>query len=293
VRGIATVGDDVIVAGSDGILRVPLGGAPHQTIVSAQGASAVAVIGPNVLFNALHADGAVDPQAKQPNTTLLFAVPLAGGKATIAQAQVSLDGPWASDGVSLFFRSGVNVAKWTPFDAAPTELPTSGKAGVNSIAVYGDDIYVAVIDITIGNPKNGAIERLRKSGGLATRIVRDIGHPHNVVADASGLYWVEDPPTGTFGTSHIAHANHDGTVVTTFSPHGSTQMVLTTDSLYYEGSDIGRIPKRGGPDTKIATAHGPDFLTITGSNLVWVDDVQRSLSDTTPMSVRTACIDGI
>ena len=37
------------------------------------------------------------------------------------------------------------------------------------------------------NPKNGVIERLPKGGGAAARIVTDIGHPWNLLADDSGL----------------------------------------------------------------------------------------------------------
>jgi hypothetical protein len=285
-------GDDVVVAVLDGILRAPLGGAPPQTLVSVKGNSMLAVIGSNVFFNAPNPDRPADPQPP----TALFAVPLAGGEAKIALAQAPPDGIWTTDGVSLFFRTTASdIGKWTPFDAAPTALPTSGPGGINSIAVHGDDVYVAMIDITLGNSKNGAIERLRKTGGPANRIVTNIGHPSNLVADDSGLYWVEDPPTGTFGSSHIAHANLDGTGITEVSPHGSTQMAVAGDFLYYEwDTAIGRMPNVGGAEQTFATGQvGSDLLEIVGSNLVWVDHAWKSLSDPTPQSVRTACIDGI
>jgi len=91
----------------------------------------------------------------------------------------------------------------------------------------------------------------------------------------------------------IVRAALDGTGITTLATHGSTSMAIAGDNLYFEGDVIGRIPKNGGNESTVATGQmGEDFLKAAGGNLVWVNHAQRSLSDTSQMTVNTACIDG-
>jgi len=290
--GLAVDGDHVLVLGSNEVMRVPIAGGTPVTLAQAADPYGLLVIGDNIYFTAMHDSGPVDFQGKQPSTTSLYVLPLAGGQPSIFLPTAPIAETWTTDGVSLFIASGQGVAMLTPPATTTVDLPFDGKGVIDAIAVNGDYVYVATQELAQNVPKNGAIQRLSKSGGAPQRIVADIGHPWNLVADDSGIYWAEDPPTGTYGNGHIMRAALDGTGITALSAHESTAMAIAGDNLYFESDIIGRMPKNGGDETTIVTGQtGEDFLKVAGGNLVWVNHASKALSDSTPTTVNTACIE--
>lgn len=292
--GLAVAGDQAVIGTIHEIVRVPIAGGSPVSVASAEDPYGLLVMGDNVYFTGMHDSGPVDSQGKQPSATSLYVVPLAGGEPAILLSAAPNVDAWTTDGTSLFYSSYAwSVTKLTPPVTTTVDLPLVGKPIVNAIAVNGDYVYVATNDISSNDPKNGGIQRLPKAGGPPQVIVANIGHPWSLLADESSLYWVEDPPTGTFGDSHIVRAALDGTGITTLLPHGSRAMAITGDSLFFESDVIGRIPKTGGAVSIVASDQmGEDFLKVAGGNLVWVNHAQKALSDPTPTSINTACING-
>lgn len=284
-------GDQAYLVTINSILRIPIAGGPAVTIAQVSDPSGLLLLGGHAYFTAFHPDGPVDFQGKQPSASSLYSVPLAGGEPTMVLSTAPNTSGWTTDGTSIFYASyAFGITKLTP-PSTTLDLPLDGKPMVDAIAVYGDYIYVATQDITSGVALTGAIQRIPKGGGAAQRIVANIGHPWSLLVDDTGLYWVEDPPTGTFGGSHIAHAALDGSGITTLLARGSRSMALDGTNLYFGLEDVEKMPKPSGEPTIIATGQtGEDLLQVAGGNLVWLDHVQKALSDPTPITLNTACI---
>jgi hypothetical protein len=151
-------------------------------------------------------------------------------------------------------------------------------------------LYVAAEDLTSTSATNGLILRLPAAGGAATTIVSNIGHPWSLVADTTGLYWSQDPPTGTFGNGQIVRAALDGTGQRTLVNHEATSLVLSDGDLYLTMGSLSKIPAGGGDEVPLVTGlKNPGLLTISDGNAAWVDPVSKALSDPTVPSLMTTC----
>jgi hypothetical protein len=161
---------------------------------------------------------------------------------------------------------------------------------IDAIAVHGDYVYVAGQDFAnLTSNQNGVIERVPKGGGQAERIVSNIGHPWNLVADETGLYWVQDPPN--YGSGSIVHSNLDGSSAKTFVASGARSLALANGRLYFALDGINSVPTTGGTPTSIASGlTSPGMLVVAGGNVVWVDPVVRAFSDPTVPKEMTACV---
>jgi len=278
ITGIALAGDSVIVTGLD-IARIPLSGGTPVTIAQPSGPYGLLVLGGEAYFTVGNA---------------LYSVPISGGDPIWL-----LDSPppmysSAADETSLYFQ-GIpwGILKLTPPSTTGTELALDANLGINAIAPYGDNVYVAASD---PSTSSGVIERVPKAGGPAQRLVSGLGLLGSFVADATGLCWSEDPLVG-YGPGRVAHAALDGTQMTTVLSHGARSLAVLDGDLYFASNTstqvetIGMVPRGGGNTVVIASgARTPGMLRVTGFTVVWVDPSVKAMSDSTPMSVMTACV---
>jgi hypothetical protein len=224
----------------------------------------------------------------------LYVVPLAGGPATDLLPMAPMMTPGATDGSTLFVSSyaGAKLTAMTPPAMRPVPIPLLGGELIDAIAVYGDWIYVAAQDLASRDPSNGLIERVPKAGGTAERIVGGIGHPWSLVAGSAGLFWEQDPPTGTYGNGDIMSAASDGSgVAVLVKSVAASGLALEGDTLIFASDIIGKVPVSGGSVAVVASGvTAPGFLTVVGGNVVWVDRATKALSDAAPSTIETACL---
>jgi hypothetical protein len=136
------------------------------------------------------------------------------------------------------------------------------------------------------------IARIPKTGGSVQRIVTNIGHPGNLAADASGLYWSQDPPAAFgAGPGRLARSNLDGSAPSTLLSQEPISLVAANGRLYFStGSEIESISVTGGATTTLASnLTFAGLLTVAGGNVVWIDPYGQALSGTAPLNVMTAC----
>jgi hypothetical protein len=276
--GMAIVGDRVILTSSE-IVSVPLAGGDSKTIAQPDYPFGLLVAGGMAYFTAWHPSEA------------LYSVPTTGGSPAWL-----MDSPpsWTfavTDGTSLYFEPDASkLLKMTPPATTLTVLPLGAHAGLGSIAVHGDYVYVAEDDVGTSDVNDGVIERVPKTGGVPERIVSGVAMPYNVVADASGLYWSEGP-SGAFGAGRVAHAALDGSGVSTVRYHSALSLAVSGGNLFFASDSVGMIRASGGGVTTIASdVRTPGMLRALGSNVVWVDPAYRGMTDPTPVVVMAACV---
>jgi hypothetical protein len=120
--------------------------------------------------------------------------------------------------------------------------------------------------------------------------VTNIGHPWNLVADASGLSWVQEPPVGVYADSHIVRAGLDGSGARALVSHGARTLAVSGGDLYLAWDGIAKIPVGGGTETMLVPGlKAPGLLSVAGGNAVWVDPVSQARSDPTVPSLMTTC----
>ena len=120
-----------------------------------------------------------------------------------ADAPLDIDGAVA-DSTAIYFNGfGDGIVRVAVADGARTDLALPAGLSVDAIAVNGGAVYVAAQDLASTSPTNGLIMKMPATGGPAQTLITNIGHPWSLVADASGLFWVEDPPVGSFGDGHL------------------------------------------------------------------------------------------
>jgi len=291
--GFAVAGHQLVIAAGDGIRRLPLAGGDSVLLAPASDPGGPLVLNGNAYFSTTHPLGDLI-DGKQPMRQTLDVVPLAGGDVTTAFTTMAQLADSAVDDSALYlYASADSIAQFTPPSALRTLAPLPLGTLVDAVSVQGDSVFVAGQTIGADLLSAGAILRVPKSGAAVTTIVSHIGHPWNLVADETGLYWVEEPAVGTFGPSHIAHAELDGSNVTTLvASVSATSLALHDGRLYFSTADtISSIPVSGGTPTPIVTGQkSAGALAVAGQNLLWIDPAVRALSDPTVPAVLTACI---
>jgi hypothetical protein len=197
------------------------------------------------------------------------------------------------DDDSLYFDGlgPANLVKLTPPSTTPVTLALEAALLIDAIAVHGDYVYVAGQDLTAGATlQNGVIERVPKGGGTARRLLSNIGHPWSLVADDTGLYWAEDPPSFE-GSGTIVHANLDGTSPRTFVDGSARSLAIVDGKLVIAWDGIKAVPLSGGrPGVVASDLTAPGMLVVLGGNVAWVDPVDKARSDPTVPRVMTACV---
>jgi hypothetical protein len=283
--------DGAVLATGTELQRLSLAGDPPVTLTQASEMRGLVVVGQSVYFTAGHPVGAPNAQGKQSSTSALYSAPMAGGAPTLVlDVPLEVDGA-ATDGVAIYFAGyGPGVTRVAVADGAESTLALPRSLGVNAVAVHDGFVYVAAFDGSGSNPSNGVIVKMPTTGSAPQTIVTNIGHPWSLVADASGLFWVEDPPEGTFGDGHIARAGLDGSGVRTVLPHSARSLTVDGGYLFFAWDTIGKIPVGGGPVTTLVPGlNAPGLLTVAKGNAVWVDPVTQALSDPTVPSLMTTC----
>jgi hypothetical protein len=301
ITGLAAGGGTVVAASDEGLVSFPLAGGPRTVLATPAQLYGAFVIGQTVYFSAARNDGPPDPQGKQPTTSALFSIPITGGTPVevLANAPDLVNGMAVTDATTLYFNSQDGaVSMYTPPATSVVKLPIGDpKLAMDAVAAHGDWVYVAAQDLGSTALKNGVIARIPRAGGSVERIVTGIGHPWRLAAGDAGLYWIEDPPTGTFGPGGVGHAALDGSGATLVTD-GTTMRTIALDGgqLFLASDAVGVMPAAGGAETIIAAGPfgSPDFLGVDGGNLLWVDPSQQDHSSgpTLPMKVLTACIAG-
>lgn len=281
----------VLATGDDGITSFPLDGSASKTIAHMSGSDGLVLAGGAAFFVASIPAGAPDPQGKVPSAQALFSVPLAGGDPTLEpDGSVSLEGA-VTDGTAIYAPAGGSgVTRIALADGARTDLTLSASLLLDSLAVHAGSVYVAAQDLSSSSASSGLIVKVPATGGPALTVVSNIGHPRSLVADASGLYWVEEPPVGQFGDSHVVHAGLDGKGMKTLLTHGAGSLALDGGTLYLASDSISRMALPDGAEVPLVTGlQGPGRLVVSGGNAAWVDPEFPSLSATTPPSLMTVC----
>jgi hypothetical protein len=280
----------VLATGSE-LQRFPLTGDPAIALTQASGMRGLVVVGQTAYFTADHPVGAPNAEGKQSSTTALYSVPLAGAAATLVlDMPLNIDGA-VTDGTAIYFSGyGGGIVRVVVADASQSTLSLPRSLEVNAIALHDGVVYVAATDLGSASPTNGTIVAIPATGGSARTVLTNIGHPWNLVAAASGLYWVEDPPVGVYGDSHIARAGLDGTGVRTLVSDGASALAVDGADLYFANGSIGKVPVAGGAVTTLVPGlKAPGLLIVSGGTAVWVDPASQALSDPTVPSLMTTC----
>lgn len=138
--------------------------------------------------------------------------------------------PNTVDNGSVYFtKYAGGLLRLTPPSATP-EAVTSEFVVTEAIAQHGDDLFVSAVNYA---SMSGFIASVPKSGGTLTSVVSGVGLTFGVVVDDSGLYWIQRPPTGTYGPSWIAHAALDGSNVEVFLDESASSLAIAYGVLYF------------------------------------------------------------
>jgi hypothetical protein len=234
------------------------------------------------------------PQQSRAQT---FVVPLEGGTPT-SLAVLGGSTPLAADSSSIYLLNVHmrSIDRWIPPSGIPVETPIDTSLQVDSVVVYGDSVYLAAQDVRIGGFTNGVIARAPKAGGAFERKVTNIGHPRNLAADTSGLFWTEDPP-GLFGAGpgRVGRSRLDGSNPTTVIAQNALALTVAGDRLYFStGTEIDSISVGGGVASPLVVGlMRAGALGVSNGYLVWTDPSQQNLSDTSPVAIMTKCVSDV
>jgi hypothetical protein len=295
VGALWITGDQVLYSTSAGLWSVPLAGGATTEIAPA--ATGVAVVGGTLYYTAEHPVGTADNQGKQSSASALYAAPFAGGPIDPTTAVLVADnftaGASTQDGSSLYLAgAGLgSVLKLTPPDTS-VPLTFAGTLEIRALAVDDSHLYAAVEDLS-AQPSQGLIVRMPKAGGGTDRLALLPGNPDGLAVDSGDLFWIQEPPSGTFGNSTIVRSNLAGQNVATLvdgSDASASDLALGPADLYFTAGMLERIGKQGGsvePLTPALAAAG--FLQVSGGDVVWVDNATRALSSTAPTTIETMC----
>jgi hypothetical protein len=289
VTGLAIVGSRAVFV-DQALFRVSLAGGSPTMLAKVDDAYGLVVAGGFGYFSGSHAVGSVDAQGKQASESALFSAAIAGGEASLVRDQFS----WlyaAADESSVYIAGPVTgeIFKLTPPSAMSTTLKI-GELSIRALTAHGPDIYAAAEDLSSSAVSHGVIVRVPKKGGAATRVLVTDGLPDDIAVDDHAIYWIEEPPYGTFGSGRIARAGLDGKHVVTLSTTSANAIALDDRYVYFVSDTLSRIPKDRGTEEALASGlEGPGLLRISGADAVWVDLFTKALSDPRPSSLNAVC----
>jgi hypothetical protein len=294
LTGLAWHDGAVVVTELDDVMSFPADGSPSTTVAHMSETSGLVVTGTTAYFEASIPAGAPDAQGKVSSTSGLFSVPFAGGDPTLVLGEFFITDSAVTDGTAVYLdATPTGVVRLSVADGARTNLAVPPGLQIDAMAIHAGALYVAAIDLRSTSATNGLIVKVSTSttGGAPETLLENIGHPWNLVADASGIYWAEEPPVGQFGDSHIRHAGLDGKGATTLLQHGAVSLALSEGDLYIANAGgISKLPKGGGGEVPLITGlRDPGRLVVADRNAAWVDPASQALSDPTVPSIMTTC----
>jgi hypothetical protein len=289
-------GDQVLYSTTDGLWGVPLaGGMPVQI---APGAAGVGVVAGTLYYTAEPPSGAPSSDGRQSSAPALYAAAFTGGPIDPSAAVLVADNFFttavAADQSSLYAASGVAgaIVRLTPSEPAPAMLTLDGTLSINALAADPTYLYAAVSDLS-AQPGDGFIARLPKSGGRTERLTAPAGYPEDVAVDATGLYWIQKPPVGSFGNAQLLHASLTGQNVTTLddgSRGSPSALALGPSALYLLDGALERMGKPGGAvESLTGPLDGAGLLRVSGADVIWVDNAVRALSSAAPVTLEVTC----
>jgi hypothetical protein len=288
--GVAWNDGAVVATSISGITSFPADGSASTPIVHMDEASGLVLAGGNAFFTASVPAGAPNAQGKVSSAPALFSVALSGGDPSL-QLSAFLDMENAvTDGAAIYAPGASGVTRFAIAGGTHTDLPLPTGFTIDALAVHAGVLYVAAQDLANASATNGVIVSMPATGGAMKTLAANIGHPWTLVADASGLYWTEEPPIGQFGDSHVVHAGLDGKGKTTLLSHGASSLVVSDGALYLATDGISKLPLGGGDEVPLVTGlQGPGRLVVADGNAAWIDPEFPSRSATTEPSLMTVC----
>lgn len=299
VGGLFLWNEHVLFSSSLGLFSVPLAGGSLVPIAS--GATGLGIVG-NTLYYSATVSGPPDAQGRQMTTIALFSTEFSGigiGGVDVGSGTLVLDhftaGAVASDGTALYVSgNGLgSVLKLAPSGSTPMTMTLGETLDVRALAVDAAYLYAAVQDLATAQ---GAIVRVPKGGGSVARLVTLAGLPDSLAVDEHALYWIEWPPAGTFGNSHIARSDLSGRNESALVNDGTSSqfaLALGPAHVYFLGDVLARVPKAGGPKETVATSVSEaGLLNVSGGDVVWVEHFNRALSSGDPTSIEALCAGG-
>jgi len=289
--GLAWNDGAVVATSLGGVTSFPLDGSAPAPIVQMRDAYGLVLAGGSAFFEGTFPVGQPNAQGKVSSGSGLFSVPLSGGVPTLqTDAFLELEDRAVSDGTAIYAPGVNNIVRIAAADGARSELPLPTAFTVDALAVHAGTLYVAAQDGANQSATNGVIVSLPVTGGPMKTLAENIGHPWTLIADASGLYWEEDPPTGQFTASHVVRTGLDGKGKTTLLDHGARSLVVSDGALYVAMDGLSKVPLAGGDEVPLVTGlQGPGLLVVSDGNAAWIDPEHQALSATTEPSLMTVC----
>lgn len=284
VTALAVAGDRVVVL-SDALFSVPLAGGSPTLLTRPNYAQGLFTIDATAYYQEWSPDGGIVPGS---GGYPLMAVPTSGGRVTEFLSALPAEGTaGATDDTSYYFMpiravgDVGTISRLTPPSNTIVEV-NAEPFSVYSIAPYGEDVYFIGDAVSDTSLSNAFVGRVAKQGGTVQHLVSDIGLATSLVADASGLYWIQ--PLGRWSDGvlrgnpySIAHAHLDGTSRETLITEDVTSLAVARGRAYFTTStEVDSIASSGGAVTTITRdQNNPTMLTIAGGNLVWYRGVQN------------------
>lgn len=189
-----------------------------------------------------------------------------GGSAGDASAQGGSGGAGASGGTAGASASGGSGGSSTSPACAPGEGPVplaEGYVWPYGIALLDDHVFFSLYD------GQGALMRVRKTGGEPDVVIDDLDYPSGVAADTTGVY------VAVSGEGRILRTTPDGSSLDVLaSGQNGPSDVAVDESLVvwtnYVGDQIRSVAKEGGSVTTLAwTASSPYRLALGPTNVYW------------------------
>jgi hypothetical protein len=279
VKAMAVAGKRVVILG-DSLLSVPLAGGAPTVLANPTWAERLFAIGDTAYYEEHSPTGGLAPGS---GGYPLMAVPTAGGTAHEFLSALPALFPFGkADDTSYYFTSsgavgGAALSRLTPPSTDVVPLTTE-RFIASSLAPVRDDVYF--ISSGLSPSANGHIGRLSKQGGKSEQVVPDVGMATNLVADASGLYWIQPQSRWADGVRRgnpytLAHAALDGTSVDDSLAEDPRALAVADGVVYFTtSSEVKSVTADGLAKTIASDQGGPMMLAVSGRNLVWMTGFQ-------------------
>lgn len=170
----------------------------------------------------------------------------------------------AVDETHVYFTTytGLGTVTKVPKGGGDAVAIATGLDYPDGLAVDADHVYVAI-------SSSGVIQRMGKDGSGAVTVGKGFGAA-GVALDEANVYW-----TSYLGNTVDAAPKAGGGPTLTLAPNtnGPYRLAVDADHVYWTAlvSDLGVVPKGGGPVTSVAGGGGARSVTTHGGRVFWTD----------------------